>query len=361
MRIINFAQAQPGMELARDLLDKEGNLLLEKGVKLTTQYIRRLQRLGLPALYIVDPLLGELEDRLLLPPELHREAIRCLSDLFHSKVSELLSSAQRRKKYFHRVHNIVDRLVHTIANRGRDLVNYNICHLGDSIVNHSLNVCLLSIVIGVAAHLPPETLKELAMGALLHDIGKLCIPPHILNKPGRLTAEELTAVRKHVVHGYNIVRLSDTISPAVACTVQQHHERYNGSGYAAGLQGEEIHLFGRICAIADVFEAMTADRIYRPPIPRKTAIEKMVSTGYRDFDLRQLQLFLHNIPVYPVGSLVTLSTGEQGYVIRNHARASLRPVVRIITEGNGLPLRAPKDIDLAANQYAHITEVNITG
>ena len=361
MRIITFAQAQPGMELARDLLDKEGNLLLEKGVKLTAQYIRRLQFLGLPAVYITDPLLEDLEDRLLLPEALHREAIRCLSDLFHGKVSELLTSAQTREKYFRRVDNTVDQLVHTVSNRSRDLVNYNICHLGDSIVNHSLNVCLLSIVIGVTANLPAEALKELAMGALLHDIGKLCIPLPILNKPDGLTAEELMEIRKHAVHGYNIVRLSDTISPAAACTVQQHHERYNGSGYSAGLRGEEIHLFGRICAIADVFEAMTADRIYRPPIPRKTVIEKMVSTGYRDFDLRQLQLFLHNIPVYPVGSLVTLSTGEQGYVIRNHARASLRPVVRITTERDGLPLQTPKDIDLAINQYAHITEVNITG
>lgn len=361
MRIIAFAQAQSGMELARDLLDKEGNLLLEKGVKLTALYIKRLQSLGLPALYITDPLLEDLEDRLLLPQALHREAISCLSSLFHGQVSELIHSAQAREKTFRRVDKTVDRMVSIISDRSDNLVNYNICHLGDSIVNHSLNVCLLSIVLGITADLPAVVLKELALGALLHDIGKLCIPQRILNKPHKLTEDEFAEIRKHATHGYELVRLSDTISPAAAFTVLQHHERYNGSGYSKGLKGEDIHLFGRICAIADVFEAMTADRIYRPPIPRKTAIEKMVSSGYRDFDLRQLQMFLHNIPVYPVGSLVKLSTGEQGYVIQNHARNSLRPVIRIITDNEARPLQAPIEIDLSTDQYAHVTDVIITG
>jgi HD-GYP domain-containing protein (c-di-GMP phosphodiesterase class II) len=357
MRTVTLTQVQPGMELARDLLDKEGNLLLEKGIKLTEQYIRRLQLFGLPALYVTDPLLEDLKDCFLLPEALHREAVANLSTLFRSHVSDLLMSARKRDMHFHRISGTVDQLVSVVSGRCDNLVNYNICDLGDSIINHSLNVCLLSIVNGLASNLKTSDLKELALGALLHDLGKLCVPSEILNKPGRHTAEETQEIRKHATYGYDIVRLSDIIPYAAVCTVQQHHERFNGSGYAAGLQGEEIHPFGRICAIADVFEAMTADRVYRPAIPRKEAIEKMVSSGHRNFDLRQLQVFLHNIPVYPVGLQVKLSTGEQGYVVRNYAKASLRPVIRIMSDSNGQLVCSPWEVDLSVNQYAHITEV----
>lgn len=361
MRTIALSQAQPDMELARDLLDKEGNLLLEKGIKLTDQYIKRLRSLGLPAIYITDPLLEDLKDCFLLPEALYQEAVTCLSTLFQSKVSDILLSAQKRAMYFRRLNLTVNQLVSVVSERRDSLINFNIHNLGDSLVNHSLNVCLLSIVIGLASNLPSAALKELALGSLLHDLGKLCISPKILNKPGVLTAEEMLEIRKHATYGYDIVRLSDEVSPAAVCTVQQHHERFNGSGYAAGLRGEEIHLFGRICAIADVFEAMTADRVYRPAIPRKVVIEKMVSSGHRDFDLRQLQVFLHSIPVYPLGSRVTLSTGEQGYVIRNYAKASLRPVVRITIDSEGQALSSPQEINLLTNQCAHITEVCISG
>lgn len=357
MRTITILEAQPGMELARDLLDKEGNLLLEKGIKLTEHYIKRLQFFGLPAIYITDPLLEDLQDCFLLPEAVHQEAVACLSTLFRNKVSEIFTSPRTRDMYFRCSNRTVDQLVYEISGRDENLINYNICHLGDSIVNHSLNVCLLSLVIGLAAKLPLSALKELALGALLHDLGKLCIPKQILDKPGDLTIEELQEIRKHATYGYDLVRLSKEISPAAACTVQQHHERFNGDGYAKGLRGEEIHPFGRICAIADVFEAMTADRIYRPPMPRKEVIEKMVSSGHRDFDLRLLQIFLHNVPVYPLGSRVKLSSGEQGYVVRNHTKASLRPVVRVITDNEGHPLHTPKEIDLRTNQHTHITEV----
>lgn len=356
MRTITLLQAQPGMELARDILDKEGNLLLEKGMKLTEHYIKRLQFFGLPALYITDPLLEDLQDCFLLPEAVHQEAVACLSTLFRSKVSEIFMSARTRDRHFRCLNHTVDQLVWETSRRA-NLINYNICHLGDSIVNHSLNVCLLSLVIGLSVKLPPPALKELALGALLHDLGKLCIPSHIIDKPGNLTTEELREIRKHATYGYDLVRLSKEISPAVACTIQQHHERFNGDGYAAGLRGEEIHPFGRICAIADVFEAMTADRIYRPAIPRKEVIEQMVSSAHRDFDLRLLQFFLHNIPVYPLGSQVILSSGKQGYVVRNHAKAALRPVVRIITDSRGQRLHAPQEIDLLINQRTHITKI----
>lgn len=357
MRNITLAEVQPGMELARDLLDKDGNLLLEKGIKLTDHYIKRLHLFGLPAIYIIDPLLEDLKDNFLLSEALHKEALANLATLFQSQVSDIMMSARKRDMQFRRMSGTVDQLISEISSRCKNLVNRNICHLGDSIVHHSLNVCLLSIVIGLGCKLPVPALKELALGALLHDLGKIYMPNHILNKPGALTMEEMLEIRKHATYGHELVRLSDEVSPAAACAVQQHHERYNGSGYSTGLRGEQIHPFGRICAIADVFEAMTADRVYRPALSRKEVIEKMVSSGYSDFDLRFLQVFLHNIPVYPLGSRVILNTGEQGFVVYNNAKASLRPVIRITTDSQGQPLRAPQEIDLVTNQSSHIIKV----
>lgn len=252
MRTITLTKVQPGMELARDLLDKDGNLLLEKGIKLTDQYINRLHLLGLPAICIVDPLLDDLKNRFLLPEELHKEALTSLAMLFQSQVSNIMISAKKRDMQFRRINGTVDRLISEISTRCSNLLNHNICHLGDSVVHHSLNVCLLSIVIGLGCNLPLSTLKELALGALLHDLGKICLPDHILNKPGALTVEEMLEIRKHATYGYDLVRLSNEVSPAAACTLQQHHERFNGSGYAIGLRSEQIHPFGRICAIANV-------------------------------------------------------------------------------------------------------------
>ncbi|SDF83831.1 PAS domain S-box-containing protein/HDIG domain-containing protein [Sporolituus thermophilus DSM 23256] len=155
---------------------------------------------------------------------------------------------------------------------------------------HSLRVRDLAVALGREMGLAARELDELATAAILHDIGKIGIPENILNKPGRLTAEEYEIIKRHPVIGYNTLKNIHLLQN-IAQHILHHHERYDGKGYPAGLQGEQIPLASRIICIADVYEALTADRVYRPRMDLKQALRVMWQEKGRMFDPVALDIF----------------------------------------------------------------------
>lgn len=156
---------------------------------------------------------------------------------------------------------------------------------------HSRRVTLFTIAIAQALGLPRELITVIARGAFLHDIGKIAIPDRILNKPGKLEPEEMTIMKEHAYHGYQIVKKIPFLAEA-ADIVYSHQERFDGTGYPRGLKGEQIPLGARIFSIADTLDAITSDRIYRPAQTLKAAREEIARWSGRQFDPEIVKVFL---------------------------------------------------------------------
>jgi response regulator RpfG family c-di-GMP phosphodiesterase len=150
---------------------------------------------------------------------------------------------------------------------------------------HSANVSCYSVLLAYAAGIrKPEELREIAAGGMVHDIGKLQIPTQILGKPGRLTEQEFSVIRLHPTRGFQILRREPTVTEGQLMMTYQHHEWMNGNGYPVGCLGYELHMWSRICAIVDVFEALTAKRPYRKPNSIGEALAIMDRDGDSHFD-----------------------------------------------------------------------------
>ncbi len=211
---------------------------------------------------------------------------------------------------------------------------------------HSVNVAILLASLALAMGYPEERLIELGMGGLLHDIGKMRVPEKILNKPGKLTDTEFAIIKRHPEFGIETILDMRGISDITRKIVLQHHERYNGKGYPLGLKGERIHEVGLMSAVADVYDALTSDRVYKAAWTPQKALALIFKGCDTEYSRRIVELFTKHMGVYPVGSFVKLSNGELGVVIRIDREKLLRPVVLVLFDKNGTRLRVPKKIDL---------------
>ncbi|MGB9430106.1 MAG: HD-GYP domain-containing protein [Gammaproteobacteria bacterium] len=213
--------------------------------------------------------------------------------------------------------------------------------------SHCLNVCILSIVFGMHVGLSKDSIVELALGALLHDIGKMRTPVSILDKPGLLSEDEFDIMKKHPVDGFNILRKHKDVSEKCLEIIQLHHERVSGQGYPFGLKGEEIPVHVRIVAIADVYDDITSNRVYHEGIPAHTGLNMMFHWAPRDFGEDMMQEFIRCIGIYPIGSLVELNKGVLGIVMSTNPASRLRPIVMLIRDAEGKPYERRPLVNLA--------------
>ena len=195
--------------------------------------------------------------------------------------------------------------------------------------NHSVNVDILSVILGVACGLRDDELRKLSQAALLHDIGKTCVPIEIINKPGRLTPEEYEEVKKHPRYGYNMLRDNYEVSSVARNAILSHHENEDGTGYPRGLTTEKIHLFAKIIHIADVYDALTTKRVYKDAMNPADALEYLMGNTERMFHKDLVATFLEYVAPYPLGVQVELSTGQKAIVVKNNRSMLSRPVVRL--------------------------------
>ncbi|NLL51521.1 MAG: HD-GYP domain-containing protein, partial [Peptococcaceae bacterium] len=215
---------------------------------------------------------------------------------------------------------------------------------------------VLALILGLGKGYSHAKLLELGMGVIMHDVGKVSLPKEILNKPGRLSTEELEEVKQHPFLGYDVIRKNHDFSINSAHVALQHHERWTGGGYPRGLKGKEIHEFGRITAVADVYDALISKRPYRQAQEPYQAYEYIYSQAGHHFDPDVVRIFTKRIAVYPTGTGVRLSNGLGGNVIRQNKNMPDRPVIRAIYYGEE-PLEDPIDIDLARTLNLMIEKV----
>ncbi len=211
---------------------------------------------------------------------------------------------------------------------------------------HSLRVCVLALALGRCLGYDQDKLNILGLGALLHDIGKLRVPVEILDKPEALTREEFDIMKLHVPNGLKILEHAEGISAAALEVVGRHHERYNGSGYAFGLQGDTIGEFGLISAIVDTYDAITSDRSYHLSLSAADALRIIYEGRQKAYHPWLTEQFIQCMGIFPIGSIVELSTGSIGVVITANRRRRLRPRVALILSPEKKLLAAATVLDL---------------
>ncbi|MDR0703125.1 MAG: HD-GYP domain-containing protein [Azoarcus sp.] len=214
---------------------------------------------------------------------------------------------------------------------------------------HSVSVCALMTTFARAMDMTRDVIHEIAIGALLHDVGKATVPDKILNKPGKLTDEEFLQMKSHVVQSKIILENTLGISPIALTVAAQHHERYDGSGYPNQLKGKDISCYGQMSAIVDVYDAITSDRCYHKGIPPTEALRKILEWSKFHFNPDLAQVFIRALGIYPTGSLVRLESGRLAIVEEQHPDRIMLPKVRTIFHVRGHYLK-PEIIDLRYSQ-----------
>ncbi|MEN9533231.1 MAG: hypothetical protein RIQ83_2455 [Pseudomonadota bacterium] len=198
------------------------------------------------------------------------------------------------------------------------------------LMEHSMNVAILLANFGRYLGLERSVLKELTLGGLLHDVGKIMTPDEVLNKPGKLTDEEFTIMRQHVVHSYDILSQTPGITATMLEVAANHHERLDGTGYPSHLKGDQLSLHTRMSGIVDVYDAVTADRVYKQGLQPTQAFRILLKGADHHFDRGLVTKFIKCMGVYPVGTLVQLSNQRLAIVMQRNEQQPLKPVVKVI-------------------------------
>lgn len=330
MRYVTLRETRPGMRLAYDLYDSFGRTLVGSSCELTDVYIEKLREYGVGGVYITDRLSEDIEVENIISPELRREGLACI------RVCDI-----------DRCHDIAKRMVSEIL--GKCVVSLDMADLrtyDDYTYAHSVNVAVICCVIGVGMELPEEDLLGLVTAALLHDLGKLSIPPEILNKPGRLTPEEYQVMKSHATVSYELLKERWDVSAQVKSAVLFHHENVDGSGYPQGLEGHEQTLFTKILHVADVYDALVSKRPYKNPYSPYEASEYMMGMCGSMFDRQVVDALLRFVPLYPKGTTVLLSNGRTGIIYENAGIHNLRPILRM-TDGTMMDMADSRCLNLA--------------
>ena len=224
--------------------------------------------------------------------------------------------------------------------------------------HHSVNVSIMATMIGIHLGYEDWRLKQLALGSMLHDIGKMMVPVYILNKPEQLSEAEMLEMQRHTDYGFEILRKQNFSIPVPAAHVAyQHHEKYDGSGYLRQLGGDEIHEYARIAAIADVYDALTSDRPYRRGLLPHQAYEVLLSLSGRHFDPNIMATFTKRIAPYPPGTVVQTNSGQIGVVARIQPGMAIRPIIRLLVDEYGKRYAEEKILDLTQELTAFIVKV----
>lgn len=340
MKYVSCKDLQPGMCIARPIYGDDGQVLLNSGVILNENHIARMYGNGIPGAFILT---DHDEDEAV--PEVVTQRTR---QNVISHVKQVFESIELGKTFdMQELSASVTAIIDEITANPNVLINLTDIRTFDgSIFAHCVNVCILSIIIGVKFNLNELELRELAIGAILHDIGKISIPTQVLQKRGPLTRSEFDLVKRHTVNGRHILRNNHGIPLLSAHIAYQHHEQPNGKGYPRELLDEQIYLYAKIVAVADAYDAMTSARVYRQGMMPFQALRVIRQLREIQFNAAAADYLLSTVAPYPIGSRVLLSNAEIGVVVDVNTVDRERPVVRLLFRADGSKYQYPREIDL---------------
>ena len=330
IKFVSVDRVKPGVTLARDVYGIDtftGRIvMLKTGQTLTMSHITKLMGLDLQGVYINEKHIV----REIIPDANKKDLIKIFDD-YHAHIDS--ASFGLYTDRIDAANGVLSDLVDTILDSDDlhiDIENFDFHE--NLKYNHALSIAVVCIAIAKELRMKKGDITELALAAIIHDIGDAGIPRDLLDKPAKLTADEFDIVKTHTTLGYQALMSSSSVSDHVREGVLSHHERYDGSGYPEGLHGKAIPFFARIIAVADVYSALTSARPYRSAYQVAEAIEYIMGNAGRQFDSGVVKAFLKVVSPYPIGSCVKLSSGEKAVVADQHPENPLRPVIFLIDD-----------------------------
>lgn len=352
-------EVNPGDVIAKDIYNNEGVMLISKGTVFREDFVDRLQDTEVREIFIEE---YEQENAKII--ENFQKSFH-LDDVIYEKTREQVQKHMKKmiakfsamgRINIHKLYIVIEQIMGQLLSK-KDIVLTlsRLRSVDEYTYEHLVNVCVLSLIVGIDLNLNKDALKNLGTGAILHDIGKVGISEKILKKPSRLTNEEYEEIKKHTVYGYEILSHAD-VSEEAAMIALYHHEKFDGTGYKKRLIGKNIPLFSRIVAVADVYDAMSNDRVYKKKLPPDKVYRDIIRLGDKHFDAEILELFVRHLSLYPIGTGVVLNTNHKGIVIGQNKLLPESPVVRLFKKDNKDLKLLPVDIDLSSTKYIYIKD-----
>lgn len=361
---MSLDSVETGMRVGKPVFSEDGQLLVGRGLILNNYFISSLKSRGISSLYIFDKDTDDIIPRDNISEVVRGATIKDLKSLFGDlegtivkemkdesmdAITDAVNSAQFMNTFaqnpaFQKLQGDVNNIVDELINGEMTLGLNSIKTYDNYTFQHSIDVAIVSIMIGRKVGLPTKRLRELGVGCLLHDMGKVFIPIEIVNKPDKLTDEEYEVIKMHPNLGYELAKGVVSIGILPPHVAFQHHEKQDGTGYPRGLKGNNrliiskeprtIHLYGSITAVADVFDAMGSDRPYRKAMSPDKVISIMKDMNEEHLNREVLRYFFSITPVFPIGTIVKILNGDYinhlGIVCAHDEGNFERPVVRII-------------------------------
>ena len=332
MAYLKVEDLKPGMKLKSDFINERGRLFLAGGTTLTNHMIDRIKDLNIPYISVVmDTDIQERSPQGKTTYEIKTENFLKAYNNSNRVVKELFESVQLGKRVdLEEIRETVGVFIELINDDENIVPKLQKIHMADEYTfYHSINVSILAILIGKWLKMPDKELRKLGYTGVFHDIGKCRVPQEILNKPDNLDEKEWGIIKQHPIYGYNILKRNNVLSNDVLMGTLMHHERKDGSGYPLRLKEEKIHTYGKIVAVADIFDAMMSDRVYRRKRPPFQVAEYISDRSFDSLDPYITQVFLNGISRFFVGNTVRLNDGRIGKVVYIYPNQPTKPVVMV--------------------------------
>ena len=381
---VNIESVTPGMKLGVPIRDANENILLNRNIVITDRYINRLKNLGYQSVIVLDDedtadLIAEdnisehtrsvVRAKLKNSFELSEKMIKefkdeSIKEIFKNIRSDKFKKNFNKIKIYENLQGVIGQLIEQVLSN--DVLNgLNSLKTYDNYTyNHSIDVVITSVMLGKKLGFSVSMLDELALGCIMHDIGKIFIDRKILNKQNKLTPEEFEKIKEHPTLGHEIMAERRILASHVT---YQHHERQDGKGYPRGLIGNNrvkrepeigiMSIFGEISAIADVHDAMISDRVYRRGFPPDIVIKFLINSAGVHLNRELLNKFLKFTPMYPVGYKIQILNGGYkdyfGVVAKINSENLNRPIIRILYDHDKEKIE-PKEIDLSKEKDIEI-------
>lgn len=349
---VKLHQLQEGCILAEDVIGKTKKTIMPKNTVLTPYLLNVLEKFLIREVY-VEPVLAN--GKPFKPAELLKRREND-SNSDEQPMFLYLQAVQQYKKAFQswqsgspvdigQIRNIIIPLFDRFINNRKELLAlHRYATKEDYLYHHAVSVGLLSGFLAKQLDYSKGDCYQIALAGILSDCGMAKVDKRILTKKSALTTHEYEEMKQHTMLGYRMVQKIKTLKEGVKLAVLQHHERNDGTGYPFGIRDKQIHPYSKIVAVADVYHALTSERLYRSKQSPFKALEKIQIEQFGKLSMEAIQILLDNLINFHVGTLVKLSNGEMAEIVFIQREAPTRPIVKIVNKDEFLSLSEHRDI-----------------